>query len=165
MTDLLATYRAGPTAPLVCSLQPGELYVETQAASGSPRLWVGTPPSQGVPGNVALILTATPKPEDPSAFVIGAITNPSTNNRVRTAGTVTPGCVIEIAIIAGRSIDHFMQVTPWMTVNASAGSFNVTQPCPAAQNVRARVRMRDDPGVFLDSNIFVVTGAPPQWPP
>jgi hypothetical protein len=162
--QLQSTYRIGSDPPALCSLQPGELFVEIDIATGvAPRLWVGTKPANGYSGNVALIVALTPKPAH-SDIVIDPVANPSPDNQVSISGTVAPGAVIELAALAGLDPDHFEQLNPWSPVDASSGSFAVSWWLQAADNVRIRARMHDDPQTYVDSNLFQVTDPALTWP-
>lgn len=155
--SLLSTYRVGTSPPPACSLQPGELYVEIHVATGvPPRLWVGTSQQAGRAGNVALIVSDTPVPT-PATISIDPIANPSSDNTVTITGTVAPGCAIELAALAGTDAQFYQQLNEWSPYDAADGTFAVTWWLPAADNVRVRVRMHDDPQTYADSNLFAVT--------
>lgn len=153
-------YRVGTDPPYACSLQPGELFVEVDIASGiAPRLWVGTTRGSGFTGNLALIVTGTPPAA--STLVVAAVPNPSTSTSVRVTGTAAPGCLLQLAALAGTDVNTLNQLTDWVTFDASAGTFDVTfGRLPPATNVRVRVQMRDRPQTFQDSNLFAVTDPP-----
>jgi hypothetical protein len=161
---LLATYRVGYLPPAVCSLAPGELFIEALPPGGGvPRLWVGTARQSGFPGNNTLLmpdLTVTP-----SAIAINPIANPASAHTVRITGTVTPGAEIELAALQGTDPMFFNQVTAWSPWDASGGTFDMTWYLPPGDHYRVRVRMRADPNTFADSNLFaVIDDAPPETP-
>jgi hypothetical protein len=152
---LLSTYRVGILPPELCSLTPGELFIEVvPSAGGAPRIWVGTAKLTGYAGNLALIspvLTPTPSTITPQA-----IANPSPSAAVRIRATVAPGCVIEMAALAGSNMDFFTHVSPWSAWDATTIPVDVTWYLPPGTPYRVRFRMRDTPQVYVDSNLFAV---------
>jgi hypothetical protein len=147
---ILSSYRVGYLPPPFGSLAAGELYIEvTPAGGGVPRLWVGTAEPAGFAGNVAL---AVPQNlATPSVITIDAINNPSPSNAVNITGTVDPGTEVELVALQGD-----VQVNPFSPWDATSGSFDVTWYLPPGDNYRVRVRMRADPEIFADSNLFAV---------
>ena len=156
------TYRVDYAAPQVGSLEPGELFVEVSHDSAvPPRLWIGTPPAQGMPGDMRLMLSLVPLP-DPSIIAIDAIDNPSLDNTVHFTGTVEPGAIVEMALLMGTVPAHLQQVTDWAPWDATSGTFDVTWwVMGPLDNLRVRVRMRELPGTFTDSNLFALAAPVP----
>jgi hypothetical protein len=152
---LQTTYRVGILPPNLCSLTPGELFIEVvPSGGGAPRIWIGTAKLTGYSGNVALIspvLTPTP-----SVITPQAIANPSPSAAVRVRATVAPGCVVEMAALAGSDINFFTHVSPWSAWDATSAPVDVTWYLPRGDHYRVRFRMRDTPQVYVDSNLFAV---------
>jgi hypothetical protein len=160
LVQTFSGYRVGTDPPHACSLQPGELYVEIDIATGvAPRLWVGTKQANGFAGNLALVVSEV-SPGAPSDIQVNTVDNPCENNTVHIVGTVTPGAVIELAALAGTNTETLDQLNDWSPYDASDGTFDVSWWLPARDNVRVRVRMHDDPQTYQDSNLFAVLDPP-----
>jgi hypothetical protein len=151
-------YKVGFLPPALCSLAPGVLFVElTPAGGGAPRLWVGAVHESGFPGNVVrLVAPGVAEPVPPSTITIDPVANPSVTVAVNITGTVAPGAEVELAAVIGANPEYYDQVTGWSPWDASGGAFDVTWYLPPGDNYFVRVRMRDDPSVFVDSNLFQV---------
>jgi hypothetical protein len=156
--SFMASYRVGYIPPAMGTLAPGELFVETTPpGGGAPRLWIGTAPGSGFPGDTALIL---PAPSGEIAdIVIDAIDNPSTASTVTITGTVTPGGEIELVVLQGENSASLVQIGGWSPWDATDGTFAMSWFVPEGDNYRVRARLRADPSQSTDSNLFAVTAA------
>jgi hypothetical protein len=150
----MAGYDIGFLPPPLCDLEAGRLYVElTPPGGGVPRLWAGTAPESGFPGNAVLLIPVLPETPEAVDIVIDAIDNPSPNDTVHIAGTVTPGAEIELCAYTGTGA-FLDQATNWSPWDATAGTFDMAWWLPTGDNYRIRARLRSDPRVYADSNLF-----------
>lgn len=151
---LRSSYRIGILPPELCSLAPGDLYLEmVPAVGGVPRIWIGTARLSGFSGNLALLgySTATPVVITPTT-----ITNPASQNSVHLHATVVPGAMIEMAAIVGTDPNFFTHVAPWSPWDATGGVVDTIWWLPVCDHCRIRFRMRDEPQTYADSNLFAV---------
>lgn len=153
LVQTMSGYDIGFLPPPLCALAPGRLYVEvTPPGGGVPRLWAGTAPGSGFAGNAALLVPALTDP--PTGIItIDTIDNPSPNGAVHIAGTVSPGGEVEVCAFQGTG-DYLDQATNWSPWDATAGTFDMTWWLPPGDNYQVRVRLRADPRVHADSNLF-----------